>query len=133
MRYTLYESEWSEMRRLDAALHVLLSLIISAREIARLIPCEASARQQVIYARAGNTEARLAAGGRIDLSTAGLFDLSQLEGVSETQAKRLLASRAAVLRRAASLPAGRIEQAYMLVPGIGPKTAAKLARQLTAR
>ena len=83
---------------------------------------------QVAHIRTSATDAEtlLALGERIDFSRASLFDLELIPGISDRLATLLMLKKGEIhLRSRFFAPRDRY-QAFMIVRGIGPKTAEKL-------
>jgi len=78
-----------------------------------------------------DAESRLAAGQRIDLCRAGVYELERIPGISDTLAFGILKQKRRILHAAAALPAERRREALLLVKGIGKARARKFGMYLS--
>ena len=84
----------------------------------------------VLQVKADNAEGQLAIGRKFRFSSADMYDLELIPGVSDKTAARILDARTKVLERAATLPMNQRYHAFVLVHGVGQAIALKFDRYI---
>jgi hypothetical protein len=113
--------------------YLILLLIIFGVSLYRIVvpeshPPSISPIEVARLLREGDAESRLALGEPLELSTASIYDLELIAGISDTMATRIMEKKGEILLQASLLPPERRWLALTLVHGIGPKKGAHLAR-----
>lgn len=117
---------WKRYRGLAA----LLCLVIALRHVAAVYSAQPPALGGKPWTSVRDAESRLAAGKRIELCRAGMFELELIAGIADALAFEILRKKRAVLAAARALPPGARHRALELVHGIGRKRAQSLSRHL---
>ena len=77
-----------------------------------------------------DSETQLALGYKLNISSLNEYDLSLINGISDTMASLLFSKRSAVISKAKTLSTQNKEKALEIIKGIGPKKAIQFGKQI---
>lgn len=104
-----------------------LILVSLAGNVIRLLPQGAASQAEIEsamdLARIGRSEERLAVGEKLKLADVDIAALELVPRLPVKIAERVVRSKAAIARRARTLPEGERYRAFTMIFGVGPKTA----------